>query len=101
MGFHRSTVYIDAPPEAVWKVLTDANRRPEWEDAITSVREVSGPMDEVGASWVEVRLAKNREQPSRIEVTKVEAPQLIEWTGPLPAGAKLLFRVTLEPKNGG
>jgi uncharacterized protein YndB with AHSA1/START domain len=101
MGYHRSTVYIEAPPEEVWKVLTNAERRPEWEDAIVEVRDVTGPMDRVGTRWVEVRSERGKTFPATMEVTRVEAPRLIEWTGPLPAGARLLFRVTLEPRNGG
>jgi uncharacterized protein YndB with AHSA1/START domain len=101
MAHHRSTVFIEAPPEAVWKVLTRAERRPEWEAAITEVRDVSGPMDEVGARWVEVREERGKAAPAQMEVTQVDKPRFIEWTGPLPAGGKLFFRVILEPRDGG
>lgn len=101
MAHHRSTVFIAAPPEAVWEVLTRAERRPEWEAAITEVRDVSGPMDEVGARWVEVREERGKSSPAQMEVTRVDRPHLIEWTGPLPAGGTLVFRVTLDARDGG
>ena len=52
--FHGSaTVHLEATPEAVFELITDVGRLPEWNDAIESVAEQPPELAE-GAEWLVV-----------------------------------------------
>ena len=52
--FHGSvTARVDAAPEAVFGLITDLDRLPEWNDAIESVEEKPSALSE-GAEWLVV-----------------------------------------------
>ena len=76
----KTDIEIDAPPEAVWTVLTDLDRYAEWNPFVISA---SGQV-EVGERLV------NRMQPPRGRamtikptVTEVETASVFEWLGVL------------------
>ena len=73
------TTEIAAPPDAVWRVLTDLEHRPEYEMAVIGVRDATGPLSQVGTTWIETRSAAfGKTVDSEFEVTRVDAPRLLE-----------------------
>ena len=89
--------HIDAPPERVWSLLTDASSYSAWNPSII---EIDGDMT-VGSK---VRLVSTAAPKRTFEltVTEVDAPNRMVWTDGMPLG---LFRGTrtyrLEPSGGG
>jgi uncharacterized protein YndB with AHSA1/START domain len=91
-------VDIDRPPEAVFAVLTDINRLPEWQASAVSA-EAEGPVGE-GTRIRETRRLFGREYRVVHEVTAFEPPHRFDVQSvesPLP----LTVSHTLEPSGGG
>jgi uncharacterized protein YndB with AHSA1/START domain len=91
-------VDIDRPPEAVFAVLTDIGRLPEWQASAVSA-EAEGPVGE-GTRIRETRRLLGREYRVVHEVTAFDPPHRFDVQsveGPLP----LTVRHTLEPSGGG
>ncbi len=101
----RNSHHVDAPPEVVWPFVWDAELRPQWEVGVKAVKDVHGPLDEVGGTWTEVRKAPlGRTFEAAVTVKDVEPLRMWEVTSLLPVGPGKLHHVvrhTLQPENGG
>lgn len=108
-----SEAFVPATPEAVWALLADPSRIPDWEPSIGSVDEApSAP--EAGATWTVRTRAQRpdgkaiRVNPKtarqRVELVETDADRVIEWRFSYPdapaANARRL-RAELEPAAGG
>jgi uncharacterized protein YndB with AHSA1/START domain len=51
LGRHRFEVRIAAPPEQVFDLYTNLGRMHEWTGGVTGVAEISGPLDQAGATY--------------------------------------------------
>lgn len=95
MEFSATTV-IDAPPMAVWTVLTDAERFPTWEPNVTRVEGRIAPGERI---TVHTALS-DRAFP--VTVSTFEPGRQMVWSSAMPLG---LFRgartFRLEPIDGG
>jgi hypothetical protein len=78
-----ATTQIDAPPLAVWAVLTDLSRYPEWNPLF---REASGEIA-VGARITlrAVQPANGRLMTVKVRVTAADPGAELRWTSSLPA----------------
>jgi uncharacterized protein YndB with AHSA1/START domain len=101
MGHVINSIHIDAPPERVFELITDAQRFPEWGDSVIEVKDVSGPQDRVGASFTAVMKFAGRRVESRFETTRVEKPTYLEQKGTMPGGGDSTAINRLEPAGGG
>jgi hypothetical protein len=94
-----TTIDIDAPPEAVWRVLTDTASYPEWNPHLPRIE---GELAEGERVRLTVRQS-GRENTIGVRVTEYGAPRRLEWVGRL--GAPFVFEGThafeLEPLDGG
>jgi uncharacterized protein YndB with AHSA1/START domain len=43
---------VPIPPEDAWALWTDAGRYPQWQGGVRAVRDVTGPIDRAGATYV-------------------------------------------------
>ncbi len=96
----RHEVRIDAPPDRVWAVATDANRLPEWQTNIVEVRDVTGRLDQVGARYTAINKLAGRPLEAEWEVTQAEPNRLLELTGKAPGGGRAMNRIRLIPSDG-
>lgn len=95
-----STINVDvsrtiaASPEAIWEVLADLTRLPEWLEFAAAVEAVSGPA-ESGATYT-VKPHKPYEPTTRWQVTEVEAPvrQLHTSEMPVVSGVRSELQLT-------
>ena len=101
MGHIRHTFHVDAPPERVWELAADAKRIPEWNVSFIEVKDVSGPLDRVGASYTSVLKLAGRRLEGRWELSRVEAPSLAELTGSAPGGGRGTYTARYEAAEGG
>lgn len=77
---------IDAPPERVWALLTDAAGYPAWNPTVVSIGGAIAPGEKI-------RLVSTID-PKRtftLRVSEFDAPRRMEWTSGMPLG---LFRGT-------
>jgi hypothetical protein len=74
-----TAVYIDAPPETVWRVLTDFEDYPEWNPFLR----VLGRANEGAHLSVELRPPGRRTVTFRPTVTRVERGREFRWLGHL------------------
>ncbi|MGZ4603697.1 MAG: SRPBCC family protein [Kineosporiaceae bacterium] len=96
MRHYASSATIDAPPDAVWTVLVDGARYPDWESGVVRVEGTIAP----GAS-LKVVSSANPGRAFPVTVTVFEPSRRMVWAGGMPLG---LFRgvrtFTLTPEAG-
>jgi uncharacterized protein YndB with AHSA1/START domain len=86
MGHVHATTHVDVAPEQVFAFAVDAERTPEYHASIVEVKDVSGPLDTVGAGYTAAMKIAGRVYEGRWEVTRVEKPRVVEMTGTMPGG---------------
>ena len=101
MGHVVHGIHIDAPPERVFDLTVDAARLPEYMTNISEVKDVSGPLDRIGASYTGVMKIIGRRLEGHWEVVRVEKPAYVELLGTAPGGGRATFITRNEPKDGG
>jgi len=101
MGHIVNTIHIDAPPERVFELGADARRLPEWNTSFVQVKDVTGPLDQVGARYTTVIKVAGRLLDGQWEVVRVEKPTYLETKGTAPAGGRATVISRNEPAGGG
>ena len=101
MGHILQTGHVDASPDRAFALALDAARIPEWNSSVIEVKEVSGSLDQVGSSYVSVLKLGGRRLEGRWEVSRVEAPRLLEFTGSAPGGGRATATNRFESAGGG
>ncbi len=101
MGHVVNSIHIDAPAERVFELSIDAQRLPEWQNTVIEVKDVSGPLDRVGAGYTAVMKIAGRRLDGRWEVTRVEKPSYFEVTGTAPGGGRATVITRIEPAGDG
>jgi hypothetical protein len=92
-----SAADIDAAPEAVWEVLVDAGRWPEWDSGVKSVE---GPVEP--GSKLKLTTEANPGRAWPIKVASLDPPRRMVWSSGMPLGLFKGERVyTLEPAGAG
>lgn len=97
MKAYSATTTIEASPEAVWSILTDAAAYPEWEPGVDRIEGRIAPGETVTAY---TRLNPRRAFPAK--VTEFVPARKMVWSGGMPLG---LFKgertFTLSPQGNG
>jgi hypothetical protein len=82
--FYESSARIDAAPEKVWAILTDASGYPQWNPAVDRVEGEIAPGRKIKLF---VPISPGRAFP--LTVAEFQPPRRMVWTGSMPLG---LFR---------
>ena len=97
MKEYTATTTINAPPETIWAILTDAAAYPEWDPSAERIEGRIAPGETVKAY---TKLSPGRAFPAKINV--FEPGRKMVWTGGMPLG---LFKgertFTLTPQGNG
>ena len=101
MGHVLQTGHIDAPPDKAFALAIDAARIPEWNSSVVEVKEISGSLDQVDSSYVSLLKLGGRPLEGRWEVSRVERPRLLEFTGTAPGGGTAIAKNRFESAGGG
>jgi carbon monoxide dehydrogenase subunit G len=91
---------IDVPPDAVWAVIADYSRGPEWQRNMTSARWTTPEPHGVGATFEQTAHFMGRDMTAAYEVTEHDAPRataIRSTSGPFP----ITVRRVIEPYDGG
>src|SRR4051794_9318497 len=97
MKSYESEATIDASPDAIWAILTDAPAYCAWDSGVDRVEGTIAP-----GETIKVHSQANPGRAFPVKVTDYKPGQSMTWNGGMPLG---LFRgvrtFTLEPRNGG
>jgi len=97
MKVYRAATTIEASPETIWAILTDAARYPEWDPSVDRIEGQIAPGEKITAY---TKLSPGRAFPATV-LEFVPGRKMI-WSSGLPLG---LFKgertFTLEPQSGG
>lgn len=93
----QTSIQIQAAPEAVWAILTDAPAWPTWNTTVTRIEGTIAHQQKIA---VHAMVSPNRA--FKVTVSELVPPQRMVWSDGMPLG---LFRArrtfTLAPKSGG
>lgn len=96
----RSEAEIARPPEAVFAVLADMARNPEWQDGMVSCAWTSAPPHGVGSTYDQVASFMGKKILTTFEVTEYEAPSRIRIQSVVSTFPLDITR-TVEPTSAG
>lgn len=94
----RNTIHVDAPPEAVWEVLSDPRLYGNWVVGASTTRAVDGGWPEVGAVLHHTQMLLLRDT---TEVKESEAPRRLLLEARARPLVVAMVSVTLEPDGEG
>ena len=108
MSHLSTTIHVEASPEAIFDLIADPSRAPEWQTLLAGMGEISGRSGGVGSSYSGFYRVAGRRIEARFVVTAAERPRIhqvagtarggwVRWTTFIdPAGSGAEVRVTLE-----
>jgi hypothetical protein len=97
MRSYDAAAMVDAPPNAVWAILTDAPAYAQWD---SGVQEVEGPI--APGEKIKVVSEANPGRAFPVKVTEFEPGRSMVWSGGMPLGLfKGVRTFTLAPEGAG
>lgn len=97
MAFHTTTLLIDAPPQAVWQILSDLESWPSWTPTVSRVERLdSGPIG-IGSR---VRVFQPKLRPAVWVVTQWEPGAAFTWVSS-SFGSRIVAEHILAPEGDG
>jgi hypothetical protein len=95
MKEYSATTTIEASPEAIWAIITDAPSFPEWDPVAERIEGRIAPGETIKAY---TKLSPGRAFPAK--VTEFEPGRKMVWSGGMPLGLfKGVRTFTLEPQG--
>ena len=97
MRSYESSSDIEAPPETIWRVMTDARGLSTWDSGVLSV---DGRI--AAGERIKIVSEADPKRTFRLTVTGFDPPTSMEWTGGMPLGLfRGVRRYELTPSSGG
>ena len=95
MEHYESTAVIDASPEAIWTVLTDAPAYADWDSGVVRVEGTIAPQEKI-----KVVSEANPKRAFPVKVTEFAPGERMVWSGGMPLGLfKGVRTFTLTPEG--
>jgi uncharacterized protein YndB with AHSA1/START domain len=95
-----TTIRVEASPEAVFDLIADPARAPEWQTLLAEIGDVSGRPGGVGSSYTGYYRVAGRRIEGRFVVTAAERPKLLQATG-TTRGGWTRWTTYIHPAAGG
>jgi hypothetical protein len=96
MEHYESSDLIDARPETVWAVLTDAPAYADWDSGVVRVEGTIAPQEKI-----KVLSEANPKRAFPVKVTEFAPGERMVWSGGMPLGLfKGVRTFTLAPEGG-
>jgi uncharacterized protein YndB with AHSA1/START domain len=92
---YESSAEIQAPPEKVWALLTDAPAVPDWNPTVERIEGTIAP-----GETIKVHVPINPGRAFPVKVTGFQPPHRMVWTGGMPLGlfkGERTFTLTSHP----
>ena len=81
MKFYETSALINATPDRVWSILTDAHEYPNWNPGVERVEGTIKP-----GEMIKVRVKVNPGRAFPVKVTEFTPGQRMVWSGGMPLG---------------
>lgn len=94
-------IVLDAGPEAVFGLLTDLDRLPEWATIVVDTREVSERPLRPDCTFRQTIRVLGRELDSEWQITELEPGRHIAYEANAPLGGSLAMKQTVVPHGTG
>jgi hypothetical protein len=95
MKYYEASATIHASADAVWAVLVDASRYPEWDSGVVRVEGRVAPGEKI-----KVVSEANPKRAFPVTVSEFQAPNRMTWSGGMPLGLfKGVRTFTLQPSG--
>ena len=95
MKSYDAAASIDAPPEKIWAILTDAPAYPQWDSGVQKVEGTIAPGEKI-----KVVSEANPGRAFPVKVTQFEPARSMTWSGGMPLGLfKGVRTFTLSPEG--
>jgi hypothetical protein len=95
MKAYDAAATIDAPPERIWEILTDAPAYPQWDSGVQKVDGTIAPGEKI-----KVVSEANPGRAFPVKVTRFEPARSMTWSGGMPLGLfKGVRTFTLTPEG--
>jgi hypothetical protein len=96
MKHYESTALINARPEAIWAILTDAPQYADWDSGVVRVEGTIAPQEKI-----KVVSEANPKRAFPVKVTEFAPGERMVWSGGMPLGLfKGVRTFRLAPENG-
>lgn len=99
MSHLATTIRVEAPAAAVFAVIADAARSPEWQSMLAEMGEIAGRPGGVGSSFLGYYRVAGRRLPVRFVVTAATAPTSFQVNG-TTTGGWARWTTLIEPREG-
>jgi ribosome-associated toxin RatA of RatAB toxin-antitoxin module len=86
MSHLSTTLRIEAPAVAVFDLIADPARSPEWQTLLADMGDIAGRPGGIGSSYVGYYKVAGRKLASRFVVTAAERPRLLQVNGTTSGG---------------
>ena len=97
MKHYESTALIEAGPEAIWAILTDAPAYLDWDSGVVSVEGAIAPQEKI-----KVVSEANPKRAFPVKVTEFASGERMVWSGGMPLGLfKGVRTFRLAAEDGG
>ncbi|MDP9235576.1 MAG: SRPBCC domain-containing protein [Actinomycetota bacterium] len=95
MKFYEASATIHASADAVWAILVDGSRYPEWDSGVVRVEGRVAPGEKI-----KVVSEANPKRAFPVTVSEFRAPSRMTWSGGMPLGLfKGVRTFTLQPSG--
>jgi uncharacterized protein YndB with AHSA1/START domain len=95
------SIDIDAPPEAVWEVVTDPERLEEWVTIHRGLKKADGGRLDEGFSMEQILCLRGVKFDVKWKAAEVDHLRLLRWEGKGPARSKATTEYRLDARDGG
>ena len=86
MSHLSTTLRIEAPASAVFDLIADPKRSPEWQTLLTDMGDIAGRPGGIGSSYLGYYKVAGRKLASRFVVTAAERPRILQVNGTTSGG---------------
>jgi ribosome-associated toxin RatA of RatAB toxin-antitoxin module len=86
MSHLSTTLRIEAPATAVFDLIADPGRSPEWQTLLDEMSEIAGRPGGIGSSYVGFYKVAGRRLASRFVVTAADRPRILQISGTTSGG---------------
>jgi ribosome-associated toxin RatA of RatAB toxin-antitoxin module len=86
MSHLSTTLRIEAPATAVFDLIADPARSPEWQTLLDEMSEIAGRPGGIGSSYVGFYKVAGRRLASRFVVTAADRPRILQVSGTTSGG---------------
>jgi uncharacterized protein YndB with AHSA1/START domain len=101
MAHIRRQIDVAASPDAIFALLTDLDRLPEWATIVVDSRDVSAQPLTAGCTFRQTIRVMGRELDTEWRVTELEPGRRLTYDATAAMGGHLAMTQTITPRDGG